>query len=218
MAYPSPREMILEAMADPTMAGLVRMATKISGPAPQDLARTFKDLMFEGRLSPTLEQIARITPGGRLPSEVLLDLAGKSFGTEVKILGFAVLLDSSRRWWASGLLRVDGAPTAILRRFGREGDDQGETLLVPGREREWRKFRTLEFPRGEIPTVGGNKLAARVMRNSHLGQPSPLYVPKGRDLESFLEGEVRSTWEGWTAEQAILAHALNLTRHGILWV
>jgi hypothetical protein len=220
MAYPNPREMILEAVTDPVMAGLVRMASGISGPAPQELAVAFKDLMFEGRLSPTLEQIARITPGGRLPSEVFLDLAGSSFGTEVRIQGFAVLLDGSRRWWASGLLRVDGAPTAILRRFGREGDDLGENLLVPGREREWRKFRTLEFPRGEIPTGGGNKRAAWAMKTTHpanSSNPSPLYVPKGRDLESFLQGEVRAAWEGWTAEQAILAHVLNLTRHGILW-
>lgn len=166
----------------------------------------------------SLEDILAICPGGKIPAacDIHLSLKGNS-STEFR--GIAVLLDANRRWWVSGILCVDGTPTAVIQRFGREGCDSGRNLLLPKREREWRRFQSMKL---DWEVLRGDSRLPAVLFGSRDEAPleDNLYVPKGCDpISEAFKAAQRECWEGWTAAQAVAAHTLGLTRYGMgLWL
>lgn len=160
------------------------------------------------------------------PRHCWVDLLYRAGGHELRVRGTAVLLDRFRRWFMVVCVSVNGLPVAVLRRFGRDGETEQETVLVEQREREWRQLVRL-WP--DPPTRGSrtdgwiDQRGASVLWDLR-PDTAPLVPHHGPRCKA---GDVRlslglwellwAPWAGWCAHRATLAEALGLTRWGALW-
>lgn len=132
------------------------------------------------------------------------------FPYRLHLRGVAVCMDACRRWWISLLLTVDGVPTAVLRRGGREGHDYEQTLVPRCRAREWRRALAMQPPPTWLALHPGPLASLYSLAGSEPAQD--VYIRPGASVGETLRGLAWEPWEGWAPGNAIALHQLDLTR------